>query len=233
MRYSRRGRDVWAEYHARVEELKAAGQSDESAKRQAYAEREAKKKARASELAAEKKARSLRALHCQICARDILADTGLIAHHGYERPGDGWQTESCPGARELPYENNRDKLGVYIAILAQTRDGHAEYKAKLEAESIPMVFTWDAYDRRVGRSVQVGRLEIVREGFDAAKAANFELTRHGIHSFDDLKARNVAESERLRRYFAEEHTSQKKRFDTWRKTRVWNPDKVAWEVTKA
>ena len=41
---------------------------------------------------------------CQICARAIRSKTGLIAHHGYKRPGQGWQTSSCYGAKYRPYE---------------------------------------------------------------------------------------------------------------------------------
>lgn len=52
--------------------------------------------------------------HCQICGRDILAKSGLIAHHGFQRPGDGWQTESCFGARHRPYEVAHDALDQYI-----------------------------------------------------------------------------------------------------------------------
>lgn len=52
--------------------------------------------------------------HCQICAREIKANTGLIAHHGYQRPGSGWQTASCDGAKQLPYEVSRDFIPVVI-----------------------------------------------------------------------------------------------------------------------
>lgn len=48
--------------------------------------------------------------HCQICERAILANTGVIAHHGYKRPGSGWQTRSCFGARYRPYEVACDAL---------------------------------------------------------------------------------------------------------------------------
>lgn len=48
--------------------------------------------------------------HCQICERAIKANTGLIAHHGYKRPGHGWQTRSCFGARYRPYEAACDAL---------------------------------------------------------------------------------------------------------------------------
>ena len=45
---------------------------------------------------------------CQICEREIKAKKGLIAHHGYTRPEQGWQTDSCMGARQLSYEKSRD-----------------------------------------------------------------------------------------------------------------------------
>lgn len=48
---------------------------------------------------------------CQICGRVIKATTGVIAHHGYQRPYKaGWQTGSCAGARFLPYEISCDRL---------------------------------------------------------------------------------------------------------------------------
>lgn len=57
----------------------------------------------------------MKTTHCQICARDIKANTGLIAHHGYQRPQyQGWQTASCDGAKQLPYEVSRDFIPVVI-----------------------------------------------------------------------------------------------------------------------
>lgn len=65
---------------------------------------------------------------CQICARKIQANTGLIAHHGYTRPYAymGYQTASCPGARYMPYEMACDALQPYIdkleSALASTQE---------------------------------------------------------------------------------------------------------------
>lgn len=47
---------------------------------------------------------------CQICGRQIKAKNGKIAHHGYERPGWGYQTASCAGARHVPYSKGHDAL---------------------------------------------------------------------------------------------------------------------------
>lgn len=51
---------------------------------------------------------------CQICGREIKANTGVIAHHGYTRPSCGWQTSSCTGARYQPYEVSCDRIPVAI-----------------------------------------------------------------------------------------------------------------------
>lgn len=58
---------------------------------------------------------------CQICARPIKANTGVIANHGYTRPGYGWQTASCFGARFKPYEVSRD--AIKSCIISYTEAG--------------------------------------------------------------------------------------------------------------
>lgn len=56
---------------------------------------------------------------CQICGRPIFAGRGMIAHHGYERPGHGYQTASCFGALKLPFEVDRGALGEWIEIIKE------------------------------------------------------------------------------------------------------------------
>ena len=70
--------------------------------------------------------------HCQICARDIKANTGLIAHHGYQRPGSGWQTASCDGAKQLPYEVSCD----YIPVVIERYKLHATNQENLADEML-------------------------------------------------------------------------------------------------
>lgn len=51
-------------------------------------------------------------LTCGCCFREIAvvggAPTGLMAHHGYERPGEGFQTASCPGIKFMPLQTTDD-----------------------------------------------------------------------------------------------------------------------------
>jgi hypothetical protein len=55
---------------------------------------------------------------CQVCGRAIKAKSGLIAHHGYTRPYEGWQTASCQGARYVPYEESCDRLKE-VAVMVE------------------------------------------------------------------------------------------------------------------
>lgn len=57
-------------------------------------------------------------VRCQICDRHILGSKGLVAHHGFQRPGRrGYQTRSCMGARYPSYEVCRDRLQDWIRLL--------------------------------------------------------------------------------------------------------------------
>lgn len=47
---------------------------------------------------------------CACCFRPIAVVSGTMAHHGYKRPGNGWQTNSCPGIRFKPLELSPDGL---------------------------------------------------------------------------------------------------------------------------
>lgn len=47
---------------------------------------------------------------CPCCFRAIAVVSGTMAHHGYQRPGQGWQTASCPGIRFKPLEVSNEGL---------------------------------------------------------------------------------------------------------------------------
>ena len=68
---------------------------------------------------------------CQICARIIKNKKGVIAHHGYERPGLGWQTDSCMGARYPSYEVSRDRIPAAIDNLKSFLDNMKSTLKKL------------------------------------------------------------------------------------------------------
>lgn len=125
------------------------------------------------ELAAEKAARAQRAMTCQICGRNILANKGSIAHHGYQRPGDGWQTDSCAGAKELPFEVSRDVLLVEIEFARNYAIMRAEQAKAIRAETSPIAIKYQVLvrDEERKRSGWEDRLlrDVTRANFDAKK----------------------------------------------------------------
>lgn len=78
---------------------------------------------------------------CQICGRDIKANTGVIAHHGYQRPdrGSGWQTASCFGARHKPYEVACDAIPLAIGRAKAWLTHAQESLAKLIGDPPPTI----------------------------------------------------------------------------------------------
>lgn len=76
--------------------------------------------------------------HCQVCEREIKSSLGRIAHHGYQRPGDGWQTDSCMGALELAFERGHDALDRFIESLASQLAALKRGREKHDAERLPI-----------------------------------------------------------------------------------------------
>lgn len=54
---------------------------------------------------------------CACCFRAIaVMPGGTMGHHGYQRPGDGYQTASCPGIRFRPLEVSDEGLRYIITV---------------------------------------------------------------------------------------------------------------------
>lgn len=171
---------------------------------------------------------------CQCCGRPICANTGVIAHHGYTRPGWGWQTASCEGARELPFEASRDALGLYIARLKSHRLTLQENLKSADEPGAELVLVLDNYDepKRYGH-----RLPLV---FRATEATFEELRDAKPHSCrmaglrswallkDLVKARLTTQLQNI----AYELVRQQHRYDGWKQTHLWSAERAEFERVK-
>lgn len=54
---------------------------------------------------------------CPVCFRQIAVQGATMAHHGYQRPGHGFQTASCAGVRFKPLEVSSEGLQWLISTL--------------------------------------------------------------------------------------------------------------------
>lgn len=143
---------------------------------------------------------------CQICGRPIHAASGRIAHHGYQRPGHGWQTPSCEGALELPFESSREALGRHI-------EGQRGRLAMLQASAAGL----EAGNPDVC-VVQIKRDAAGRKIWDdvAARHETELVTLTADHpKYPEAKAARVAEVAADIRMTAEYIAFQVGRFENW------------------
>ena len=183
-----------------------------------------------SKLATEeaKSRRSELAMTCQCCFQKILANTGVIAHHGYKRPGDGWQTSSCFGARALPFENDREKLGELIRSLEADLKTRRLNRRRAAAEGVPIHWGFTDYTKPTNHLGFRPRLYIdfTRSSFEEIKKANSknaEVAR--LTSFDDLKARDLRERDFYIKQVQGDLSRCQKYWDLWKRSHEWNSKK--------
>jgi hypothetical protein len=153
---------------------------------------------------------------CQCCGRRILANMGTIAHHGYERPDSYYQTASCGGAKELPFEVSRDALGRQIEALKNWEINAVASMAAVANGLAPVVI--HVTDKTQPRDRHTGKhptkpVEVTRANFDAVKATT---TLSG--DFDDLKAKDIDGRSREIKSIRDDINAQQARYDGWKQT---------------
>lgn len=163
---------------------------------------------------------------CQICGRAIHANTGKIAHHGYQRPGHGYQTASCPGAQHVPFELSRDILERYIEQLHRRHDsleGTLRQIAAGELSSTSLLLTDYDAPHHHGRTRPSKIVTFTRDNIEQLREELPKtLSTNRVRSFEDaqesLKVRSEAEVQQLRI----EITHQADRYMRWEQTHSWD-----------
>lgn len=185
------------------------------------------------------RAKDAKARTCQVCGRPIFAELGVIAHHGYQRPGDGYQMPSCFGARFLPFEADRSRLAAYILARIDWLRQLVERREEIATEKSPLVFGYDVYvkgddgktlysrgrpvTKKIVFSVTRGTLEGAR-----TEHKGYFRDKNG-RTFDQYLAREL---EARDREIADERSyikGQQARYDAWKPTERWNDKTEKWE----
>lgn len=198
--------------------------------KEAYAAAVQWRKDNAAKNAAIKADRMKAGMHCQCCGKIHLANNGLMAHHGYTRPGTGWQTASCYGARYVPFEVSRDRLGVLIDDLRAYKKRVEKHLADVQADKVELNVTFT--DRRVrdGRGFGKTTVQVTRETFDAVKAQNEPHSVYGTfaYDFESVKNRKITALQKDIEGTALYIKEQVKRFNGWKQTHKWDDANKAW-----
>jgi hypothetical protein len=166
----------------------------------------------------EQAAREAATMTCQCCGSKFLANTGKMAHHGYERPGYGYQTASCMGARHLPFEVDRSQLGRLIDALKEHRVRMIDHRHALTAETVAITREWE-----IGRWNDRKRqsFDFTRENFESedGKAARKAIGFYG--DFDELKTKELTHQDRRIDSISQDIKGQQSRYDGWKQTHQW------------
>lgn len=185
--------------------------------------------------AARKAARDKAAMTCQCCASKILANKGVIAHHGYQRPGIGWQTSSCFGARHLPFEVDRETLGLLIKNLKARRVNMVEHRRKIEAEETSIRKSWEVPVRGEDGKViyWMGRRKTETKHFDTTRAnfAELKAIREAAvyGDFDDLKTTYLNSRDFEIKNITDYINECQGRYDGWKQTHTWDAATEVWK----
>ena len=144
---------------------------------------------------------------CQICARAILANTGTIAHHGYKRPEQGWQTESCYGAKKLPYQESRDAIPPYIQSLKNYQINQSERIESLQKKET--AFT-------VQKERRVRNPDTSRHASYFINEKYTEVYERNTPEWNKEKSNRIAEAERQIKSAGIEIERVQQRYNDWK-----------------
>ena len=171
---------------------------------------------------------------CQCCQRKILAKLGTISHHGYERPnGWGYQTASCMGAKELPFEVDRAALGKMLGYMRAQLARNEKYRAAIKSERLAIVFDYESQMIGPQRGVisRYNKWPVVKRSFDVTRESFEEFKKgpgsgstYGIYEFEEYKNRYVAGLSRAIKSLKEHIAEEQARFDGWKATHEWKGD---------
>lgn len=169
---------------------------------------------------------------CQCCGGKYLARLGTVTHHGYERPGGGYQTASCMGAKFLPFEKDHARLDMLIVSLGEsiarfrkllkaTKDGSMEISVSMTDYNAPR----DAYGRRKELTVQ-----FTSETFAAVYANNEKNFKNKTHehtfeAFQNRQANHYAALIKQNMEFKRDREAFRK---TWKHTHNYNKATKEW-----
>lgn len=157
---------------------------------------------------------------CQCCNRAILANTGTIAHHGYERPDHGWQTASCFGAKRLPWQVDRSAVADLIKHLKSTLVRHVAARKSVANDVAPVQHNYTGdYDRRTGRSAREHVL-FTRESFARVLAENPKAFRshYGEKTYEVFKSEDLADRDAKIKHIKNDIKEFQSRYDGWKQT---------------
>jgi hypothetical protein len=158
------------------------------------------------------------AFECQICGHYHLGyvKRGVLAHHGYQRPGQGYQTQSCYGALKQPLHVSCDALPPYINAMESLKDREQIILNRiLDTPPAAYVVQDSKWDNVARRHLPVDRKVVRPDGFLLGAANRYVMPEYERCYLNDIRHR-----ESQIKGYQHEVDHQTKKLEVW----MPNPD---------
>jgi hypothetical protein len=192
----------------RIHKLEQKALNDKKRARQAHEKR------RNEEIAYE----AGKKMTCQICGRSIRSKIGIIAHHGYRRPWDGYQSASCRGAQHWPLEVSNGILLEEIRDHEQQIARTVSHLDRVYSGDLPVVVTVKPHRNENRTSPHV--YTTTPETYDAVRSESGGRPLME-HTFADQKRWYIEEIRARLRNWKASLIELRKRNEGWKQTRVF------------
>jgi hypothetical protein len=114
---------------------------------------------------------------CSCCLWDTaVIDTGRMAHHGYQRPGDGVQSASCAGVRFPPLEVSTEGLEWLVWTTSERLGADRE---RLSRQDKMNTITYEAHE---GGKLVPRTIARCEAGWDKTFRAWTRMTEHAVRT---------------------------------------------------
>ncbi len=181
-------------------------------------------KAANAKLKAEREANTMT---CQCCARKFLANMGTIAHHGYQRPGGGFQTASCIGAKHKPFEVARDRLKKHIDAQKEHLKAKKLARDHIHNEHDAIIRTTQKRAKDAWAPKEYAHITVTRDSFDGQRD-ELRTVHHWYGSYEELKANELDKRDREIKSLKDYILYQTGRYNGWTVTHEWSEAKGTW-----
>lgn len=99
--------------------------------------------------------------NCQACAGDFKLRAGVMVHHGYERPGIGYDIGDCLGVGQVPYEVSCELVKERKRGLEMYRDEQQSLLQSLERNAVRLIAQKEYRHGREADRVNPGQVDIL------------------------------------------------------------------------
>jgi|SRR5688572_2636688 len=142
---------------------------------------------------------------CPVCQNRQKVRSGLLVHHGYQRPGDGYIVGDCFAVKMAPHESSPETAKAYHDHLQKVIAGRrSSLESVRVAEELPYSYT--VYEGRE----KLSRLATLRKGDKASYQPGYSLP-----SFESHQRAVIVNLTREVEFLEREATRLQGLIDTW------------------